>query len=118
MTLFDQFNIIFSGSVGATNNTTPITVINDPGSGNFPVFIHPENLGVLNRDTVSSTVILTITGSSTGRIIGNITLSPGDKWANDAAIVIQEGQVLTIELAGSITTNQLIWHASTVQSSN
>lgn len=113
MPLFDQIATFYSGSQGTTNNTTPVTVVADPGSG-APVFIvEPENFSVLNRDTVNATVIVTLTAPTT--IIERVTLQSGDKWTNTSKIIVGPGQTLTVELAGSVTTNQLTYTSAFFQ---
>lgn len=115
MPIFDQSTTTFSGSQGTTNNTTPVTVITGPSTG-APVFVVDEGgLSVLNRDTASATVILTLTAPST--IIERITMQSGDKWVNGGPIVVGPGQTLTIELAGSVTTNQLTYTSTFFQAS-
>jgi len=113
MPLFDQIATFYSGTQGASNNTTPVTVVPDPGTG-APVFIiEPENLSVLNRDTVNATVILTLTAPST--IIERVTLTTGDKWTNNSKVIVGPGQTLTLELAGSVTTNQVTYNTAFFQ---
>lgn len=113
MPLFDQIATFYSGSQGPTTNTTPVVVVPDPGTG-APVYIlEPENLSVLNRDTVNATLIVTLTAPST--IIERVTLQTGDKWTNTSRIIVGPGQTLTIELAGAITTNQATYNSAFFQ---
>ena len=113
MTLFDIENVYFSGSVGSTNNTTPVVMVPDPGTGTPAIVIDTGCLGVLNRDTTDKIIIIKITGASI--IIEQFTLTTGYSWANPSKIPIQPGQTLTIELSDTVTTNQPTWHIITVQ---
>jgi hypothetical protein len=108
MALTDAYSVIsVSGSVGATTGTTPVTMISNPGTE--PSFIvENESLSVLNRDTVSATVTITIAGSPSA-IYETVTLAAGDKYTNPTKIVIGNGQTLTIVLSGAVTTNELTW---------
>lgn len=111
MPLTDSYaSTVYSGSQGTTNNTTSVIVVPNPGTGQ-PVFVvPPEHLAVLNRDTVSQTIIVTLTAPST--IVDRVTLATGDRWTNPASIIVGPGQTLTVELAGFVTTNQLTYNSA------
>lgn len=118
MPLTDIYGSIqWSSAKGATNNTTPQTAVADPGTGAQPYVVENGQFTVLNRDTVSAIVIVTITGG-TSRIVERVSLATGDKFVNDAKYVISAGETLTVELAGSITTNQLTWSCAYYQTIN
>lgn len=106
--------VVFSGSKGATNNTTPVTVVSDPGTGASPYIVDKEDLGVLNEDTVAATVVLTQTGG-TSRVIERVSLSPGDKWVNGNRIVVNPGETLTLNVSSTVTTNQLTYSVAYYQ---
>lgn len=115
MPLTDDYSTIaFSGTKGATNNTTGVTVVADPGTGANPYVVDKEDLGILNEDTVSQTFILRLTGG-TSRILERVTLNVGDKWTNPNRIIVNPGETVTIELTGSVTTNQLPWSVAYFQ---
>lgn len=115
MPLTDDFGLkTWFNSKGVTNNTTPVTVIADPGTGLPAYILETGQVSVLNRDTVTAIMILTITGG-TSRIIERVSLATGDKWISGGTIVISAGETLTIELAGSITTNQPTYAAAYYQ---
>lgn len=114
MPLYDSADILWTSSKGATNNTSAQTVISDPGTG-LPAFVCPEcAFGILNEDTASATVILRITGG-TSRVVERIVLAAGEKFVNSAQYVVIPGETLTVELGGTVTTNQLPWNASYYQ---
>lgn len=118
MPLLDNYgNIVWSSSKGVTNNTTPVTVVSDPGTDNPAYVVDTNQFSLLNRDTVSVTMILTITGG-TSRIIERITLATGDKFVNSAKIILSAGETLTVELAATITTNHPTWSCSYYQTVN
>lgn len=108
MPLFDTTSIIFSGSQGTTNNTTPVVIVPDPDSNARYYIVDSENISVLNRDTAIATIILAITGPST--IIETVSMQPGDKWTNASKIVIGTGQTLTLSLSAAATTSQLTYN--------
>ena len=101
-------NLVYSGTQGTSNNTTPVTVVPNPGTGANPFVIEEGNFSVLNRDTATATIIATLTSPTT--IIERVTLATGDKWSSGAKIVVGPGQTLTLELAGAVTTNQLTYN--------
>lgn len=109
MPLTDEYsNIVFLGSKGTTNDATPVVLVDDPGTVASAYIVDVESLGVLNRDTVNSTVIISQTGGSTV-IVDQITLAPGEKWTNGQKYSVFPGQTLTIALAATVATNQLTW---------
>jgi len=111
MSLTDTYSMVaVSGSVGVTTGTTPVTMISDPGTD--PSFvIDKENLSVLNRDTASVTITITVAGSPTA-VYDTVTLSSGDRYTNPSKIVVGNGQTLTIVLAGAVTTTEPSWVVS------
>lgn len=107
MPLTDIYNTVnFTGAKGATNNTTPVTVVPDPASTTNPYIVDKEDMCVINEDTTAKTVILTLTGG-TSRVIERVTLAVGDKWTNPNRIVVSNGETVTIQLSGAVTTSQL-----------
>lgn len=115
MPLTDDFATIqWTSAKGATNSTTPQTVVSDPGSGAQPYIVAAGQFTFRNADTVSSTMIVTITGG-TSRIVENVTLASGDKFVNDGTYVISAGETMTVELASAITTNQSVWSCAYYQ---
>lgn len=114
MPLFDVQNVVWVSSKGVTNNTTPQTVITDPGAGN-PSYICPEkSFGFLNEDTAAVTMILRITGGTT-RVVERILLNPNDKFVNSTGYVISAGETLTVELSGAVAATQPTWQAGYYQ---
>jgi hypothetical protein len=115
MPLSDDYGLkTWFNSKGVTNNTTPVTIIADPGAGLPAYVLETGQISVLNRDTATAIIILTITGG-TSRIIERVSLASGDKWISGGTFVISAGETLTIELAGAITTNQLTYAAAYYQ---
>lgn len=113
MPLTDETSkITYVGNKGSTNNTTAVTMVSDPGTGAAPRVIDMDGLGVLNRDTVTATVIIRQTGGSGTIVVDQVTIATGDKWTNAQRYVVSPGETLTIELAGNVTTNQLTWTVS------
>lgn len=109
MPLSDMYaNVAFSGTQGTTSNTTPVTVVPNPGTGAAPFIVEDGQFSVLNRDTASATIIATMTSPTT--IIERVTLASGDKWTCSSKLVVGPGQTLTLELAGVVTTNQLTYN--------
>lgn len=111
---YKDSQVVFSGSKGATNSTTPVTVVSDPGTGTQPYIVDKEDFGILNEDTVNATIILTLTGG-TSRVIERAVLATGDKWVNGNRIVVNPGETLTLQLASAITTNQLTYSVAYYQ---
>jgi hypothetical protein len=109
MPLFDTSTVFYSGTQGTSNNTTPVTVVPDPGAGSNVFIVDSENLAVLNRDTVASTVTITLTNPTT--IIERVIMQPGDKWTNSGRVAVGPGQSLTLTLGANVTTNQLTYTA-------
>lgn len=115
MPLTDEYaTVTFIGGKGATNSTTPVTVIADPGTGANPYVIEKEDFGVLNEDTVSATIIVKVTGG-TSRVIERVTLSSGDRWTNTSRIAVSASETMTIECSAAITTNQLTYQVAYFQ---
>lgn len=109
MPLTDDFgSVIWSSTKGATNNTTPQTVVADPGTGLPGYVVDAAQMSVLNRDSASVTVIITITGG-TSRIVESVSLATGDKWINSVKYVVSPGETLTVELAAVVTATQPTW---------
>lgn len=106
----------FSGSKGATNNTTPVVVVADPASSQ-PYIVDKEDLGILNEDTTAKTFILRLTGG-TSRIIERVTLAVGDKWTNPNRIIVNNGETVTVETTATVTTNQMTWLVAYYQITN
>lgn len=108
MALTDTYaSVAVSGSVGTTNGSTPVTMISDPSTD--PEYIVNENdLSVLNRDTASVTVTLTVAGTPSA-VYEIVTLASGDKYTNPSRIVIGENQSLTVELSGAVSTTEPSW---------
>lgn len=118
MPLTDQYSVItYSSSKGVTANTTPQTVVADPGTGNPVYVVEPYGLGVLNEDTTTKTLILTITGG-TPRIVERVQVAAGSKWVNSSTISVAAGETLTLELSAVVTTSQLPWHVNYFQVTN
>lgn len=115
MPLTDDYSSkIWYSSKGATNNTTPVTVITDPGVSQFSFVCEEGGFSILNLDTASITFTLIITGG-TSRIIERITMSPGDKFTNGNKYVVAPGETITVALAGAIATTQPTWSTSWYQ---
>jgi hypothetical protein len=99
-------------SNGATNNTTPVTIVAAPSSG---VYRQVKWINVYNADTASATVtIKLVTSGGSTTTIGVVTLSAGSNYTTDTAehYWLNSNQTITIVLSGSITTNQLQWTTS------
>lgn len=118
MPLTDTYaSINWFSSKGATNNTTPVVAVSDPGAGQLP-FVCPESsFNIINLDTANVTFTLKITGG-TSRIVEKITLATGDKFVNDSKYTILPGETLTVELSGTITTTQPEWSVTYFQMVN
>ena len=116
MPLFDTTTVFYSGSQGTSNNTTPVTIVPDPGTGARVFVVDPENISVLNRDTAAAAVTITLTSPTT--IIETVVMQSGDKWTNAGRIVVGPGQTLTLVLGGSVTTNQLTYNSVFFQMSD
>lgn len=109
MPLTDDYgSITWASSKGATNNTTPQTVVSDPGTGAPAYVVETGQFTVLNLDTASVTILVKITGG-TSRTVEQVTLSTGNKYINDAKYVISPGETLTLELSGTVATTQPTW---------
>lgn len=106
--------VVFYGNKGATNNTTPVTVVDDPGTGANPYIIDKEDFGILNEDTVSATIVVTLTGG-TSRVIERVVLAVGDKWVNGNRIVVNAGETITLNVSSAATTNQLTYSVAYYQ---
>lgn len=117
MPLFDTINIFWASNKGATNNTTPQTVIPDPGAGAVPFVCQQYGFGFLNEDTAAVTMILRITGG-TSRVVERVVLNAGDKFANSVQYFVSAGETLTVELAGTVATTQPTWQVGYYQQTN
>lgn len=99
----------FGGNDGQTNNTTPVTVATAPGSG---VQRQVKSLQVSNHDTVSATVAVNYIDGANTRVIGPITLAPGETLQcneNDLYVLDSTSKSMSVSLAVPVTTNQLDW---------
>lgn len=73
------------GHEGNFNGTTAVDVVTSPAASTRRLV---RNIGVLNRDTVSQTVVLNkLKGASTYEI-GRKTLSANEPWVYDKLVVL------------------------------
>lgn len=107
----------FTGAKGATSNATPQTVVPDPGTGANVFIIEKEDFGVLNEDTASVTIIVTLTGG-TPRVIERTTLISGDHYLNPSRWICSPGETITVQLAATVATTQPTWLATYFQITN
>lgn len=99
--------VVLTPVQGATNGATPVTIIAAPATGKRRV-LEPGDLAVLNEDTVTATVILTLNAV----VVERVALTAGSKFVNSDRLVVDAGSTLTITLGGAVTTNELNWHAA------
>lgn len=71
----DESVSAISENDGATNSTTPVTMVAAPSSGHTR---HIKQLSVYNSDTAAATVTVQINNNSTTRIVWKGTLAVGD----------------------------------------
>jgi hypothetical protein len=87
---------------GAFNNTTPVTLIDAPGSGQRRVI---RTINLYNGDSAAVTVTLQHSGPS-DRTICRVQLAAGETLALDRVLVLEASERLTGVLAGAVSAHQ------------